>query len=201
MNFYYSRSRGMGTKSFIKHTMIDKILAPKRGELLEAFDLETYVGEEGELIPYCLSYTCKDKIINCYGTDCVKKFLEELDRSTIYYAHNLNFDGTFILWELTKTEVWFQTFMLNASIYYIKIPKIDVEFKCSYKLFPMSLKKASKILNTSEKSSFDHKLVNSLNFNEDTIKEKAILYCNQDVKVTKELIIKYNKNLSPLTKK
>jgi hypothetical protein len=91
-----------------------------------------------------------------------------LKKENIFYIHNLNFDGLLILSSLTDNKKYeFTTFLKENSVYSIKILYKDliVEFKCSYKLLPISLKKISYSFNLPEKLKFPYKFSKKENLN------------------------------------
>lgn len=81
-----------------------------------------------------------------YGLSCVQEFigmLVDLRSDVIIYSHNLTFDGSFIIKELSYRGIEFNSLIIDCSIFYINfLNKMDykIEFKCSYKLIPISLK-------------------------------------------------------------
>lgn len=136
----------------------------------------------------------------------------------IFYVHNLNYDGLLILNSISKTQINFDVFIRDLQIYYIRIDS-KIEFKCSYKLLPMSLKNIAVFFKLDQKLSFPYlfsKKENlfyigikpSINYynnkfeydNASTLidnkysgifnfKEYSIIYCTRDVKITREFII------------
>ena len=85
--------------------------------------------------------------------DFIKLLGERLEFGDVVYFHNLSFDGEFILWYLLQHEYTYDdkfgkdhTFSSiideTGSIYMITIMvnQKKIEFRCSYKLFPKSIK-------------------------------------------------------------
>jgi ribosomal protein L14 len=167
---------------------------------INAFDIETIVNNEKKLIPYCICYTDNNEYKSLYGLDCIKKFINFLmtQNDKIYYAHNLTFDGSFIIKELANASIDFILFLSKNHIYYIKIKKNNIELKCSYMLFPYSLHKAQKILKCNTKLPFSVKEINFDNFENMNIKKQVIDYCINDVKLVMELLHIYDVCISPV---
>jgi hypothetical protein len=75
------------------------------------------------------------------------------------YVHNLNFDGMIIISYLSKTKKYkYETFVRNTSFYKIEIyfEKKKINFMCSYKIFPLSLKKIANSFTNLEKMPFPY---------------------------------------------
>jgi len=134
------------------------------------FDFETLVKDD-EHKPYCVAYKLnneKTRII--YGTDCVEQMFESFPAHQNYlmWAHNLGFDARLTMKHLTS----FGTIIDNGS-------RIKM-LKCSYKNRSIVMKDTLGFLNyplaklpemfsveTLEKESFPHDLINEDNFNKD----------------------------------
>ena len=164
-----------------------------------AFDIETFLHNDKQ-IPYCVSIF-HTKIENFYGLDCLERmldFIQNLEGRCVIYAHNLTFDGSFLLDELSKKDrgVRLETFMFNNDIYTITID--NVEFKCTYRLFPYSLSRAEKLLGTRGKLDMDHGCVGLDNFLDEDVRSKVIQYCNNDVMVVVDIINTYRTALESL---
>jgi hypothetical protein len=117
-----------------------------------------------------------------------------------------------------KNNLKFEWFVVDTNIYFIKIEYLNnfIEFRCSYKFIPISLKNLDFLSN--HKTIFPYKFVKEDNltyigkipdinfFNESVTKEqyysflkdsklfdlknKTIEYCTNDVKLTLELLTK-----------
>ena len=133
--------------------------------MVNSYDIETFVDEDKKITPYCICFLFKEQYFYLYyykNSDIVSKSLDlifylKLKLKNILYIHNLNFDGIIILSSLSLSTIYkFESFIRDNSIYSIKIYKNDIclEFKCSYKILPISLARIS--------SSF--KLPNKLKF-------------------------------------
>ena len=192
---------------------------------INVFDCETYEKNNNVYI-YCICYSIKNETYSIYknnSENIVISFLDDViskskDNKTIFYIHNINFDGMLIMDSVFKNSLKFEWFVVDTNIYFIKICYLNnfIEFRCSYKFIPISLKNLNFLSNY--KTIFPYKFVkeNNLNyignvpdisfFNEDVTKEqyynflkdnevfdlknKTIEYCVNDVKLTLELLIK-----------
>ena len=95
-------------------------------------------------------------------------FNEKLPKETIFYVHNLNFDGLLIIESLSKNkEFKFEVFIRNLQIYNITINYNNrfVYFRCSYKILPSSLKKISESFKLDAKLPFPYKFSSYENLN------------------------------------
>lgn len=171
--------------------------------IFNAFDIETFVNEKNLLVPYCICTILNSNSQVFYGLNCVSDFLNFLltFNNKILYAHNLTFDGSFIIKELSAKKIKFEVFIFNNQLYYIKIEEKKIELKCSLMLFPYSLNKCQKILNGNKKEYFNHRQINDSNINDNIIKKNIIFYCMNDVKLVLEILTFYNNALIPLYKK
>jgi len=193
---------------------------------INVLDIETMVLNDS-YIPYCicsiinnieiyeyLEINTKKDIVITFFENVIKKFPN--DRKISLYAHNLNFDGTFILKSLSENQIKFDCHLKEKNIYYIFFTYLENEItiKCSYKLFPISLKNYSTFSNNIKKTIFPYLFsskknllykgvvpdVNYFNNKEDReeyikyngnifdFREKSIEYCFNDVLLTKQLI-------------
>ena len=183
---------------------------------------------DGSYIPYCICSVInnievseyfdlgvkKDIIINFFE-NVIKKFPH--DRKISFYVHNLNFDGTFILKSLSENQIKFNCHLKEKNIYHISFVYLEneIDIKCSYKLFPISLKNYSIFSNNNKKTIFPYLFssVKNLLYNGPVpeakyfkniderneyieingdifdFKLKSIEYCFNDVFITKDLII------------
>ena len=138
-----------------------------------AGDTETYVNEEGELIPFCmcLSYEDKNNKIKTesfYGEKCQEDFVKYCFSNNIkeVYFHNLKFDGwlfkNFLIRDMVKH---------GGNLYSLKIinslPSVKfLTLKDSLGLIPMKLKDFNKAFNLGElkKELYPYNLINKDNY-------------------------------------
>ena len=191
--------------------------------MINIFDCETYEKEKNVYI-YCISYSYKKKIYSIYKNDAEDIFINFLNQITdliknnkiIFYIHNINFDGILIMDSVFKNNLKFNWIIVGTNIYMISIEYLGniIEFKCSYKFIPISLKKVDFI--STKKTIFPYSFINEekINyignipeikyFNEDVskeeyknyfkenkkfnVREETIKYCENDVKLTLELL-------------
>lgn len=115
---------------------------------------------EGETKVYLWKLMGVDSDTDRLGIDMASFMgtIQELGNSTIYF-HNLSFDGEFILWWLLEQEFEYSELLdkdktfnsiidETGSIYCIKVRQGDTttEFRCSYKLFPKSIKEIGEMV-------------------------------------------------------
>ncbi len=174
-------------------------------------DIETY-NKNGKFIPYCICIILNQKRIAFYGKDVVEKFIETVKKNKIrdiLFAHNLTFDGSIII-ENIREMVRIKGILFRSNIYEIKIWSEDFEItlKCSYRLFPLSLKKIGKLLKIErEKIEFPHEFAREENLyfvgnhpkNKDiknwNFREEAIKYCFNDCEITKKMLEEITLNM------
>lgn len=99
------------------------------------------------------------------------RFLEKicehaLNNIVSIYTHNINFDGLLILDAIKNRNIFFDMYVRENNIYWIKIIylKITIFFRCSYKIIPLSVKNMGILLNCPKKI-FPYKFVNKDNLN------------------------------------
>ena len=127
--------------------------------------------------------------------------IQELGNCDIYF-HNLSFDGEFILWWLLehlytydedlKTDHTFNSIIdETGSIYAITIKhnaNSKTELKCSYKLFPKSIKEIGKLVGI-EKLNETHNYNEVKNYSSvEELTEEEIKYITNDVRIMVALI-------------
>jgi hypothetical protein len=192
---------------------------------INIFDCETYEKNTNVYV-YCICYSIKDEIYSIYknqAEDIIITFLNEVitkssKKKTVFYVHNINFDGMLIMDSIFKNNLKFEWFIVDTNIYFIKIEYLGnlIEFRCSYKFIPISLKNLDFL--STYKTIFPYKFVKEDNlnyigpvpdisfFNENVskveynnffknseifdLKKKTIEYCVNDVKLTLELLNK-----------
>jgi len=144
--------------------------------MVNAYDIETFVDENNNIIPYCICFIHKKKYYHIYykeKCDIINESLKlilslKLNKNNVFYVHNLNFDGILILISLSSNKTYkFDVFLRDNSIYYIKISYNDVilEFKCSFKILPISLKNISYSFSLPSKMIFPYKFSKKENLN------------------------------------
>lgn len=147
--------------------------------MINAYDIETYVDNNTKFhIPYCICFILNNKNFSLYyekNEDIVLKSLFVIfdnistEETTYIYIHKLDFDGMLLLSSLSKqTDIKFSVLTRESNIYAIKLirNKKKIEFKCSKKILPSSLKKIAKSFNLPPKLPFPYKFadVDVLNY-------------------------------------
>jgi len=136
---------------------------------INVIDIETYGRDK--LIAYCCCIVYKNKKIVSYGDNCIKKIFDYIfancDNFSIFFAHNLTFDGLIILNSLDKSIEILEkgTMLRGCSIYSMSLKKNGktIKFQCSSKILPLSLKEIAYKLNLPKKMDLDHSNINSNN--------------------------------------
>jgi hypothetical protein len=131
-----------------------------------AFDLETYGSDFIE--PYCLCIIFRKKRVVFYGLNCVSLGLKWLfdfcPDSSIFYAHNLSFDGNIVLNFIPKVyEIDSdKTFLMRGDFYSLCLRKSSkiILFKCSAKILPLRLEEIAVFFNIGSKKFIDHTFAN-----------------------------------------
>ena len=133
--------------------------------------------------------------------DSFIRCISQLGDADIYF-HNLSFDGEFILWwlldnyytydEELKSDNTFKSIIdETGSIYSISVrhnKNSTTNFKCSYKLFPKSIKDIGKLVGI-EKLNETHNYDEIKNYHSiEELPEEEIKYITNDVMIMVELI-------------
>lgn len=166
-------------------------------------DIETYNNDKSEkLTPYCLCFKYKNRNYVYYGLNCIDNFLkwifENCDNKSIFFAHNLTFDGALIL-NYLDDEIKIQNFISkNGSIFFFSLLKNNkiINFKCSFRILPLSLKNIATLFSLTPKLEINFYSINEKNILYENIKKEVIDYCIRDINITHVFLIKFNKIIS-----
>lgn len=168
---------------------------------INGLDIETFGREK--LIPYCMSWSYRNLNKTLYGIDCIKDginwMFEKCSNNTIFFAHNLTFDGSIILnyidfdVEIDKDR----TLLRGGDIYCICLKKKNkkIFLKCSAKILPLELREIAIKLKIPGKIDFNHEIVNENLMHDVSFKNSAISYCEQDVKILISFMYKINSSV------
>ena len=158
---------------------------------------------EGQTRVYLWLLMGVDNDVNVMGVN-MESFISQISqlKSCIIYFHNLSFDGEFIIWWLLENEFTYEEDLFSnytfrtiidetGSIYSISI-KFDskniVTFRCSFKLFPKSIKEIGEMVGI-PKLNETHDYNEFKNYNSlEELPEEEKLYITNDVKIMVELI-------------
>ena len=183
-----------------------KIISHTNRININAFDIETYE-ENGVFIPYCVCFSINNIYYSVYydDNDLIIKSLhlidkiEVFDTNVVFYVHNLSFDGNFLIDSLTRHNIFFEYLIKDLTIYFIKFKfnNLNIVFRCSFKIIPMSLKKIGDFLKM-EKLDFPHNFIKKDNLffkgfsdvlsREIDVVGESIEYCKRDVKIVVSII-------------
>ena len=157
---------------------------------------------EGKTRVYLWKIMGVDSDVDFMGID-MESFISQLSYldGGIIYFHNLSFDGEFILWWLLENEYLYsdedepQTFSTiiddTGSIYQIRIcidAKCIWEIRCSYKLFPKSIKDIGEMVGI-PKLNETHDYEEFKNYNSVyELPDEEVKYITNDVRIMVELI-------------
>jgi len=182
---------------------------------INSLDIETYL-KESIFIPYCISIIIHNNIISFYYNfdniilNCFNYIFERIEKTETFYIHNLKFDGTLIIFELSKFNFFkIGAIIENSNFYLITIEKENkkIELRCSYKLLPLSLDKISNGFNIeNKKMDYPFLFVNDQNINWKGYIDKKYFKSYQGYKEYNELLdlkkytIKYCENDAFITK-
>jgi hypothetical protein len=190
--------------------------------MINSFDIETFVDEKNHHhIPYCICFSLKNNYYFIYykenediiiaSFDLIFTHLK-IEEYSIFYIHKLNFDGILLLSALSKQQIYtFSFFTKESEIFAIRVffNKKTIDFRCSKKILPLSLKQIASAFNLKKKLPFPYKFasknnlyyrgdlpaINFFNSIEDRnnfiqlkifdFKKYSITYCLRDVYITK----------------
>ena len=158
--------------------------------------------KEGETKVYlwCLKSLDEKQTYMGVNIDTFFSRLYELNIGKIVvYFHNLSFDGEFIMWYLLKNNYSYgekenQTFTPiideTGNIYMINVwnNDIEIEIRCSYKLFPKSIEDIGEMVGV-KKLNETHNYEEIKNYNSlEELPQEEIDYINNDVTIMCRLI-------------
>lgn len=138
---------------------------------INVMDIETFT-ENGKLYPYCMCLKINGIISVFWRTeDIVMDFLNYISENSEenyieIYTHNINFDGLLILDGIKDKNIFFDIFVRDHNLYWIKICnlKVSILIRCSYKLIPLSVSYLGLMIGL-EKKTFPYKFVKAFNLN------------------------------------
>lgn len=162
---------------------------------INVIDIETFGNEP---IPYCCSIIYMSRTVTAYGLTCINSILKWIftfcPNKTIFFAHNLTFDGSILLSNLpndVKIGKKFNCFR-GGNIYSLCLEKNDILiiFRCSFRMLPLELSEISKKLKLPLKLEIDHSIINNDNFNKNEIRNEIKKYCERDVLIVHRFMVK-----------
>lgn len=173
-------------------------------------DIETF-NDNGKFIPYCVCVIIKEEKINIYGKNVIKRLIETFNRlktNEVFYAHNLTFDGS-ILIENIESSASVKGVFFRSNIYELTIwsKNFKVIIKCSYKMFPLGLRKIGILMKDKEKMEFPYEFAKEENLyyigdkpkdekvKNWNFKKEAIKYCLNDCELTKRMLEMITKSM------
>jgi hypothetical protein len=141
---------------------------------INSFDIETFL-EDGFFEPFCVSFYLFNKNKSFYFNngdnlimESIKYIFDQIKNNCveIFYIHNLKFDGTLIIHDLSKYSLFKISALIEKKEFYsIKITynEKSIEFRCSYKLLPISLYNISIGFDIKKKMDYPYEFVNKKN--------------------------------------
>lgn len=187
---------------------------------INVMDIETFT-EDGKLYPYCICLKLNSKDVSFwYDENIIMNFLNYVSENAKkdyveIYTHNINFDGLIIIDGIKNKGIFFDMFIRNHNIYWIKLNnlKINILIRCSFKIIPASVSNLGNLIGFNKKA-FPHKFVNRdklnytgkvpnseyFNSEEDyntfladnitfNLKSATLAYCFQDVEIVYRVLV------------
>lgn len=188
----------------------------RKSEIINAFDIET-LSINSRVVPICVSYSYKRNLYGFYGYNCLVEAVDHLstlverEKMHIFYIHNINFDGLLLI-EMLSLSHKFTISAMKMSIYNIRLylGNAVVEWRCSYKLLPLSLKTVALEFTNLRKLPFPYYVLNEsydeslrmlellseeqlkdFEYAEMSVRDYMVKYCKNDVLITKKFVEKY----------
>jgi hypothetical protein len=137
---------------------------------VNAYDIETFVDPKTFYhVPYCVVFFLNKNAFFIYFKENIDILLLSLEiifsqvknnTLTIFYVHKLSFDGSLLISTLTKKKTYnFLVFTREIDLFSIKIfsDKKIIEFRCSKKILPLSLKEIASLFKLPPKLPFPYK--------------------------------------------
>jgi hypothetical protein len=122
------------------------------------------------------------------------------ENNTIFFAHNLTFDGLNIINNLNNDIEIKQegSLFLNCEIYSLSLYKNNktIIIRCSAKILPISLNEIAEKLNLPKKLKIDHNTINENNYKDEITKKNVIEYCLRDCIITQMFMVRINKEVN-----
>jgi len=189
---------------------------------INSFDIETFL-EDGFFEPFCVSFYLFNKNKSFYFNngdnlimESIKYIFDQIKNNCveIFYIHNLKFDGTLIIHNLSKYSLFKISALIEKKEFYsirITYNEKSIEFRCSYKLLPISLYNISIGFDIKKKMDYPYEFVNKKNlfwnkeidkkffkseegfliYNQiSDLKKFTIIYCENDCFITKTFVEK-----------
>lgn len=160
-------------------------------------------------------YLYEDKYEWGISIESFMEYLISLNDDIVCYFHNLSFDGEFLIYsfmengytpvygvdELNDDEFTHIT-SDNGTIYKIEIKLYGhkIEFRCSYRLIPVSIKDLGKLVGVEKlDETYDYNCIRHYNSKEEVDKD-TLKYLYNDVNIMKQAIVKaIEQDLTKLT--
>jgi hypothetical protein len=159
-----------------------------------------------------------DGTIENIGTSIEQFFdyLMTIQKNSIVYFHNLSFDGEFILWYLiengyvnvngdeTMSTKSFSNITTDMGMHYqikVMLPTdTRIEFKCSYRLMPLSIENIGKMVGVN-KLKENHNYEEIKNYETlNHVPQEELKYIQNDVEILRKLILKLDEfNITDMT--
>ena len=156
---------------------------------LITIDIETFDGLKGSKFALGSISTYRGTYTFLNLSDFMN-FLLSQNKHKLIFAHNLGFDGRFILDYASKYSIEFDVLFYSAGILQIRLKNYKgnwIKIRDSYALFPMSQDKLLESLNLERKLEID--------FNKNPSLEQLQKRCEYDAFSLRELLIRINHNL------
>ena len=143
------------------------------------------------------------RIFSAYGFGCIMGcfgwFRHNVYSGSLFFAHNLNFDGSIILSNIDDCVTVSNAVLRGGNIYGLDfmVGNIIIKLKCSAKFFPGELGSIATRLNLPPKLGYDHKF-NFDDIQDSLFRSNAIKYCERDAEIVSKLISKIHYSIEPV---
>ena len=171
---------------------------------INAIDIETFGSEK--LTPYCFSVIYSNRARTAYGLGCVSRGLawifSNCSSGSIFFAHNLNFDGSIILSNLVNNVALEGggTILHGGDIYSLTLSNQNrrIILRCSAKILPLDLSGIATLLKLPPKLEFAHTHVGIDTVGDPAFRSRAIRYCERDASLVHKFMTKIGFSISPM---
>lgn len=169
---------------------------------LNAIDIETFGSTSPR--PYCFSIVYRGIVRSAYGLDCISKALlwlfSNCSSGSIFFAHNLNFDGSIILCNLPPGIELIErgTLLHGGDIYSLALVCGChlIFLRCSFKILPLDLSSIAALLSLPPKLDFNHMGVDVDTIRDPAFKNRTLRYCERDATIVHRFMGKIGLSLS-----
>lgn len=174
---------------------------------MNIYIIETFLNKNNDYEPFYVNYCFLKKKkkfyyqlnnnnVNNIIERSIKSILKEkLLKKNVFFIHDLNFNGAILINFLAYSDLKFEVFMRKNQIYKIEIinKKNSIQFKCSFKLLPLSLNQIIQTFNYDPIPPIPFLFINekTLFYSGDVLSEK-FFKTNNEYKLFLEFVFKHS---------